>query len=584
MAAIPTSNASLKDALLRPGFTPTSPAATRLSDPIADTPLVLTLDDVLPYDANPRTTQNPKYDEIKESIRQRGLDAPPPVTRRPGEEKYRIRNGGNTRLSILKELYQETGDDRYYRFHCLFRPWDAARGEIIVLTGHLAENDLKGDLKFIERAIAVEKARTLYEAEAGKAVSQRELASRLSADGYPVSQSHISKMLDTIQHLLPAIPGLLYSGLGVDRISKILALRKTASACWDKHYQGEGVEFEMLFQDVLSQFEGDAEEFFFDRFQDELVGQMKKPLALGYEDVLLEITQQQRELRRSMPIVDAPSLPAPPAAAPAPDTSLPDDTAPGDAPPQQPPELPEPPARLAQQTGSQVQLPVTPPAGDQMSDEERQARIDGHVVSPANISPRVVETKRKVAAALGETLPDFNSNALIAIPVQAGSLHPISDLWYIEHDIDTPEHLREHIAQLAFEITQSVNAPGEIIPVDGGIGFSYKQPADEVDITETAHHTLTLLQSLSGATAIALKMLGEQPAPAAMDALGEFQFAAGLGQILLGQPTARDQAPDDSGRLSDGALVKLFRIVRLARRLIDLEIQEYATNTSELNG
>lgn len=146
----------LKDRLLAPGFT-APPVLEQLSDPISDTPMVLTLDQVLPWHDNPRTTRNPKYDELKESIRHRGLDTPPPVTRRPGEDKYRIRNGGNTRLEILNELYKETGDERYFRFNCLFRPWDKQRGEIIALTGHLAENDLKGDLKFIERASAFRK-------------------------------------------------------------------------------------------------------------------------------------------------------------------------------------------------------------------------------------------------------------------------------------------------------------------------------------------------------------------------------------------------------------------------------------------
>src|SRR3990167_977977 len=285
--------ASLKDKLLQPGFQPLSPAAQRFSDPIADTPMVLTLDDVLPYDSNPRTTRNPKYAEIKESIRQRGLDAPPPVTRRPGEDKYRIRNGGNTRLAILNELYRETGDEKYFRFNCLFRPWDLARGEIIALTGHLAENDLQGQLMFIERAVAVEKARELYEAESSEPISQRELARRLSADGYPISNSHISRMQDAIRYLLPAIPGALYSGLGVDRISKLLSLRKTALQCWERHNKNENVDFEMLFQDVLAQFEGDAEEFLFQRFQDELIAQLKTPLCMRSEAILLDIRSEE---------------------------------------------------------------------------------------------------------------------------------------------------------------------------------------------------------------------------------------------------------------------------------------------------
>lgn len=567
---------SLKDAMLKPGFQPQAAPVAQLSDPIVDTPMVLTLDDVLPYDDNPRTTRNPKYEEIKASIKARGLDTPPPVTRRPGEQKHRIRNGGNTRLAILKELYQETGDERFYRFHCLFRPWDEVRGEILTLVGHLAENDLKGDLKFIERAVGIDKAKAHYEAETGQAVSQRELSRRLAADGYPVSQSHISRMLDTIRYLLPAIPGMLYSGLGKPQIEKLLSLRKTSSACWENHYKGEAIEFEMLFQDVLAQFEGDADEFLFQRFQDELIGQMKGPLGLGYEDVLLEITQQQDQLRRTTPVVEVPSSSPPPQVAETGGTgtqvpALQPQTTSKNSPSTIPPPQPQ-----RQETRT-----ATPPRSSQMSAEERQARIDGHVASPANISSRVVEMKQKMAALDGEQLPDFNSNALVSIPVQAGGLHPISDLWYIEREIDAADQLRKHIANLAVEILQAVDAPGDIFEVDGGIGFSYRQPQEEIEITATAHHTATLLQSLSGATAIALKLLEDQPE--ARDGLMEFEFAAGLGQLLLGQPMAKDQAPDNSGRLSDGALVKLFRIVRLARRLIDLEIQEHAQNTPDLD-
>ena len=303
---------TMKDKLLLPAFESKSPVAARMSDPIVDTPMLLTLDETLPYDENPRTTRNPKYDEIKESIRNRGLDTPPPVTRKPGEDKYRIRNGGNTRLAILNELYRETGDEKFFKFHCLFRPWDVVRGEIISLTGHLAENDMQGQLLFIERAIGVDKAKALYEQEVGKSISQSELSRRLKADGYPVSQPHISRMQDAIRYLLPAIPAVLYSGLGVDRISKLLALRKTALQCWERNYQEQEqhLEFDTVFQDVLSQFEGDAEEFLFQRFQDELIDQLKKPLNLGYEKILLEITQNQEELRRSTPVLELPQYPA----------------------------------------------------------------------------------------------------------------------------------------------------------------------------------------------------------------------------------------------------------------------------------
>jgi hypothetical protein len=62
--------------------------------------------------------------------------------------------------------------------------------------------------------------------------------------------------------------------------------------------------------------------------------------------------------------------------------------------------------------------------------------------------------------------------------------------------------------------------------------------------------------------------------PEAADAdFSEFQFAAELGELLLGGPRLGDLAPCDELRIGDEALVKLFRVIRLARRLIELEAQ-----------
>lgn len=56
----------------------------------------------MPYDLNPRVTRNPRYDELKLSIRHRGLDTPPP-SRRPDERHYIIRNGGRHPLSAARD-------------------------------------------------------------------------------------------------------------------------------------------------------------------------------------------------------------------------------------------------------------------------------------------------------------------------------------------------------------------------------------------------------------------------------------------------------------------------------------------------
>lgn len=557
----------LKDRLLAPGFTAPPKVLEQLSDPISDTPMRLTLHDVLPWHDNPRTTRNPKYDELKESIRHRGLDTPPPVTRRPGEDKYRIRNGGNTRLEILNDLYKETGDERYFSFDCLFKPWDKQRGEIIALTGHLAENDLKGDLKFIERAVGVQKAKFLYEQEnGGESISQRELARRLKADGYPVSQSHISKMLDTIEVLAPAIPVMLYSGLGKPQIEKLLSLRKSASSCWARLYAGEGVDFEMLFQDTLAIFDSSPDEFIFERFQDELIDQMKRPLGLRYDQILLEITNGQQEQRRGT-LVDLPTPAAPPQLPPI-GQENPAASSTGQAQTQSPAADPQ-----TSRTGSNPGNPLTPPAPPppvqqkQLPDEERAAVLAGHIVSP--VSTKIQQTRQRLAGLEGEHLPVFDETALQAIPVQVGGLHPITDLWYIERSIDTPEILRQHIADLAEEIALHVGAPGEIVRIQGGVGYTYREPNEDREITDSALHLMTLLQALSGQVQVVLNTHDQQTC---RDALGEFQFSAGFAQLLLGQPTTSDQPSSQAGRLNDEALVKLFRIIRLARRLVDLEL------------
>ncbi|HEY0290312.1 MAG TPA: ParB family protein, partial [Pseudomonas sp.] len=440
----------LSGKLLQGSFHRTGPSVDRLADPIADTPMVLTIDEMSAYEKNPRTVPNVKYQEIKDSIRQRGLDQPPAVTRRPGEKNFIIRNGGNTRLTILRDLYRETGDERFYRINVLFRPWDAARGEIIALTGHLAENDLRGSLMFIERAVGIENARAIYEQESGETVSQRELARRLLEDGYPVSQSHISKMQETVRCLLPVIPAVLYSGLGKHQVERLLALRKAASQTWQTHNQGKNhiTDFETLFQDVLSQFDGEASEFVYERVQDELISHMKSGTGLTYEQILLNVSENQTQARRST-LID------PPINAPQPTQQAPASTQTqgGILNQQQDSTLQQrstngPDSEFSQRNTKPADPLANPhTAPSHLTEEERAAKIEAHVVTPVSTTDRVFDVKRQVAALDGEILPDFKANALVSIPVQAGGLYPISDVWYIERVLDQPNELRLVLSQ-----------------------------------------------------------------------------------------------------------------------------------------
>ncbi|EHD9202083.1 hypothetical protein JOU91_003831 [Salmonella enterica] len=299
MAKAPLLN--LGDALLQGAKEPSSVSAAPVL-PTSEMPMVLTLDEVAPNPDNPRTTRNPKYEEIRESIRARGLDTVPKVTKNPDipGAPYIFSDGGNTRYAILRELFAETQDERFYRFHALFKPWP---GRLECLVGHLAENDVRGDLTFIDKALGIKKARAIHEEMLGRTVTLRELSDLLGRQGYPIHNSLISRMEHTVEYLYPYIPQLLASGLGNHQITQLLSLRSCVEKVW-KQYSAEtatdtGVN--NVFGDVCRQF--DAPDLYaFEMFRDELIGSLIKALphpSLNYERWLIELdpkVQNQRLL------------------------------------------------------------------------------------------------------------------------------------------------------------------------------------------------------------------------------------------------------------------------------------------------
>lgn len=539
------------DNQLQQGGFRSSTEVTALSDPIADTPMVVTLEQLRPYDLNPRLTRNPEYNNIKASIRSRGLDTPPTITRRPGEAHYIIRNGGNTRLAILNELWQETRDDRFFRIPCLFKPWT---GDISALVGHLAENDIHGQLAFIERALGIAKLKQLHEQAQEAPLSQRDLARRLSEEGYPISQSLISRMFEAIEQLLPALPQALYGGLSRRQVERLVGLRKCARQAWQKYSADEA--FAELWLSTLSEFDSPPEEFDIDRIQDELLGRMSQTLGQSYKLLTLDLTQSQRAPAPELP--DSSTTPPPKAIpAPPPPLTAPTAQAPAEKLPQRSLPAAPPPAESTSDSECLAPLPVS------LDERERQARLDEHIVSPLNITPRVRQIKEQIAREqYGEVLPNFEECAVTAIPVQAGGLAPVSDVWYIEKQIDNPEQLRKQIADLAFELAQYAELHYDaIVKTHEGLGFAIRQEFISAETPRAA--TINLLLTALLRTHDQADRDDQRLLPGAL-----------FGQVLMGvyDIPVLDRPAEDIGleRLPDALLIKLFRLIRLARRLVDL--------------
>jgi ParB family protein of integrating conjugative element (PFGI_1 class) len=256
------SSEELKGLLLEGNFGVNSDAPLPLTDPISTTQMVLKLSDIKPYDKNPRREKNPAYDDIKASIRsKKQLNNNFNVTRRPGDDKFMVESGGNTRLAILKELYQETGDEAFNTVHCLFIPW---KSEASVLTAHLIENEMRGDMTLIDKAYAVQELKRELEVESGKTLPDRQFTRLTSDIGFKISPKLLRRFNYAIK-LDQMIPLVLRAGLGGNKIDQIKKVENAyADYCQDKTNQ-----FDSAFMAVMS--ESDTNDFWdFDEVRKEL--------------------------------------------------------------------------------------------------------------------------------------------------------------------------------------------------------------------------------------------------------------------------------------------------------------------------
>ncbi len=231
------------------------------NSPAATTPMLVDVDKLVPYDRNPRRTPNDKYDELKAYISDAGFNQVLTITQRPDTDRpdtYMIGVGGNTRLLIVQELWKETADERFRQVWCQFQPWT---GETHTLVSHIQDNDLRGDLTFIDRALAVQDLRGLLEEEAGKPLSQRELRDRLGAAGYPISRTMIGWYDYTVDTLYPLIPHVLQTGVGRTTITKVYELQRAFSKAWASMDLGAADEAVGLFEQTLQRHDGDGLDF-----------------------------------------------------------------------------------------------------------------------------------------------------------------------------------------------------------------------------------------------------------------------------------------------------------------------------------
>ncbi|AOV14873.1 MULTISPECIES: ParB family protein [Enterobacteriaceae] len=567
----------LSSALLQQGKTAlaTQPETTSVTPlPVSEMPLVLTLDELAPNPDNPRTSRNPKYEEIKASIQARGLDTVPKVTRDPeaGSTVYIFSDGGNTRYQILCELWQETGEERFYRFPCLFKPWP---GRLSCVIGHLAENDVRGDLSFIEKALGIRKARSIYEEQLGKYVTLRELSSLLAAEGYPVHFSGISRMEDTVKYLYPSMPTLLESGLGAPQIRQLLSLRSDAEKTWKLFANDVSTtrSFYEVFAAVCRHFDA-PEMYSLDMFRDELIGALVEALphpSLNYDRWLLELDPKEQNRRKHLgePTSLSQSLEI--------DGSLPPEGFPEEKSSQLS-------TGAAEHLGDQNIAPTALASAlfDSDSKQDNTSEEQQEEKPAPSFNTTRVETQPDLYGApailSGETgsasgsapLPDndevltrspFQPPNLVMDPQQDNTEHsevafaevglePVGTIWAIPTLQDDIEHLQVMTFRLAFDLAEIAGCEAEIKADRSGLYAAGYALAD-------LHLAAGCIERPSPFTVFLLSLAGADN----IDHDG-----CSLGDVLIGTERAADLP-----LLDDIHAVKLMRLIRVMRRLRELQ-------------
>ena len=302
--------------------------STSNDDPISQSVLTVTLDQLQPYELNPRRSRNPSYDDIRDSIEYAGLKRAPNITRRqPGDEKYSIRDGGNTRLEILRELYDKYKKlaeneqdknksrallqkaDSFFRIKCDFIPWHS---DLDALSSHMIENEARGGTKFIEKALVVQRYKKLFDDQDKQAaieesklindkpLSTRKLAERISKGGWIVSFSHIAKFNYAANILINHIPNALWAGAGEPVVKKIQSLYSAYETFWSATDQGQSEPERIcnLFYDALSSV--DDEKLDISGFTQELDMQLEDIISIPCLSIMAEINALMNGSNKSL--------------------------------------------------------------------------------------------------------------------------------------------------------------------------------------------------------------------------------------------------------------------------------------------
>lgn len=200
-------------------------ATSRLASILSSEQGQISCFDIEVFHLNQRRSKNPKYDDIKESARSKGIQDPLHIVFHPEQNKWILSQGGQTRLLICRELYEETGSQSFLYPATVKQSFTS---DLDLCINHLVENHLRGDNTFLETANAVVNIRKLVADSQGAEPTQEELAVEMSRCGMPIRRQSITAMLYLAETVSPNVSNQAFlDGVSRKVIDSIRVLRKS---------------------------------------------------------------------------------------------------------------------------------------------------------------------------------------------------------------------------------------------------------------------------------------------------------------------------------------------------------------------
>ncbi len=245
----------------------------------------LRVDEIEPYDKNPRRLAHPEFNLLKQSITADGILHPLIVTRKSEKSKYMIFKGGNARLRAIRELYEETADEKYEHVICTLLPWTGLESDAIV--GHLQENELRGSLCFLDRAYGISAAIQQIKLETDdKNLSLRKIALLLRDKGYAITLSNLYFMIYASEKIDPHIDKSIAAYLGRPQIKKISRLENSfRKLCNEMHIPD--AEQDKMFTESLQNYNEPT--WSFNQFRSLLEATLAEQRSASIQDIYLRM-------------------------------------------------------------------------------------------------------------------------------------------------------------------------------------------------------------------------------------------------------------------------------------------------------